>query len=126
MGELIELAPYLRLRSSAARGAGPVPPSPVHCALPPAREGVCESCSRRDAVAEVFRSDAVEAGLGGRLQCARCLAGELRRKRCGPDARHAERMLALRLRGALRTIRVDLDWDVRQERAVALDGEPLQ
>jgi hypothetical protein len=97
----------------------------LHSALPLAREGICESCGRRAAAAEVFRSDAVEAGLGGRLQCARCLAGELRRKRCGPDARRAELALALRLRGALRPIRIELDWDVRQERALALDGKPL-
>ena len=119
MGELIDLAPYLALRSGARRpGRDPQDP-------PQARAGTCESCGGRAAVAEVFRSDAVAAGLGGRLQCARCLAAELRRARCGPDARRAERLLALRLRGAAHPLRLELAWDVRSGRALALDGVPL-
>jgi hypothetical protein len=119
VGELIELAPYLRLRSPVA-GTGRT------CGAPPAREGDCESCASRAAVAEVFRSDAVVAGLGGRLQCARCLAAELRRKRCGPEAQRAEHLLSARLRAATRALRIELEWDVRQERALALDGVPLE
>jgi hypothetical protein len=117
MGEVIELAPYLSLRSRQ------FPESPE---AQPARAGRCESCALRAAAAEVFRSDAVAAGLGGRLQCARCLAAELRRGRCGPDARRAEARLAWRLRGAEHSIAIRIDWDVRQGRARALDGVPLE
>jgi hypothetical protein len=76
-------------------------------------------------VAEVLRSDAVRAGLGGRLQCARCLAAEVRRARCGPEARRAELKLAQRLRGADLPVRIELEWDVRRGRALALDGAAL-
>jgi hypothetical protein len=93
--------------------------------LPEARTGTCESCARREAAAEVFRSDAVAAGLGGRLQCARCLAAELRHGRCAPDARRVHLLLAQRLRGAQRTLRLEVDWDVRRGCAVSLDGARL-
>jgi hypothetical protein len=121
VGELIQLKPYLDLRSAARRSARREPAAPQ----PEARSGACESCEKRSARAEVFRSDALAAGLGGRLQCERCLAAELRRGRCGPDARTTQRLLAQRLRGALRTLRLEVDWDVHLGRAVALDGERL-
>jgi hypothetical protein len=110
LGELIDLARYRGLEAPAAGAA---------------REGACESCMGRAAVAEVFRSDAVAAGLGGRLQCQRCLAAELRRGRCAAESRRAELRLARRLRGAVRAVRVELDWDVRLGRARALDGARL-
>jgi hypothetical protein len=117
MGDVIDLAPYLSLRSRVFPGS----PEPR-----PARAGRCESCAQREAAAEVFRSDAVAAGLGGRLQCARCLAAELRRGRCGPEARRAETQLAWKLRDAEHSIAIQIDWDVRQGRARALDGVPLE
>jgi len=115
MGEVIDLSRY-----RMPRAARPQVPD-----RPPAREGTCESCAGRKAVAEVFRSDAVESGLGGRLQCGRCLAAELRAGRCGPDARRAEARLAWLLRGREHSVRLELEWDVRFERAVALDGDAL-
>jgi hypothetical protein len=115
MGEVIDLARY-RI---------PRPGRPPEAPCAPAREGICESCTSRRAVAEVFRSDAVDSGLGGRLQCGRCLAAELRAGRCGPDARRAEARLAWLLRGRERSLRIELEWDVHFERAIALDGMPL-
>ena len=138
MGELIELAPFLQLRSASTIGtgdsrrtptlalAGRGPSRPLPEARPEARSGQCESCTRRSAAAEVFRSDALAAGLGGRLQCERCLAADLRRGRCGPDAARVQALLARRLRGTDRAIRLRVDWDVRLERAVSLDGILLE
>jgi hypothetical protein len=115
MGEVIELSRYRMPRPARPQGPN----------RPPARQGTCESCGGRKAVAEVFRSDAVESGLGGRLQCGRCLAAELRAGRCGPDARRAEARLAWLLRRCAHSVRIELEWDVHFERALALDGVPL-
>jgi hypothetical protein len=104
MGDVIDLALHLEQRRRAR---------------------ACESCAQRPAAARVFRSDAIAAGLGARRQCLRCLAAELRRGRCGPDAQQAVNLLAQRLRGSASDAPLALEWDVRAERAVALDGVNL-
>ena len=114
MGELIDLAPYLRLRSPAARCAGRGPARPLPRSLRRGRKGDCESCERRAAVAEVFRSDAVEAGLGGPAAVRALSGGGAAARRCGPDARRAELLLASGCAARERSIRMQLDWDVRR------------
>ncbi len=132
LGELIDLLPYLERRRPAAPVlAGPPPDDDLDHEIvldlldeleATRDEGVCESCRRRPAVAEVHRSDAIDAGLGGMLQCRRCLASELSHNRCGPEARRAEWAVAAVLREADQVVRIDIAWDTGRERALSVDG----
>jgi hypothetical protein len=131
VGKLIDITPYLAERRLG--GAAPCWKLEVEEDLELVHDvlqemeaaraaGLCDTCGRRRAVAEVFRSDAVEAGLGGMYQCRSCLCGDLQHNRVGPAAKRAEWVLAQLLTGADALLRIELEWDPHRERAVALDG----
>ncbi len=85
---------------------------------------LCDTCGRREAVADVYRSDAVEAGLGGLYQCRRCLIEEIRHNH---DASVTKRVAGLvnrvlRERDGDDLVRVDIVWDRHAERAVEFEG----
>lgn len=136
MGTLIDLRPHLEARRQAREDVETSPErlwrgeseivSDLLEDLERARAlGLCDTCGSDAAVAEVYRSDAVEAGLGAMYQCQTCLAGELRFRRSGTEARQIHWWIAHLMRERRGLVPVHITWDRRAERAVAVAGRPL-
>ena len=85
---------------------------------------LCQTCGQRSAAADVYRSDAVDSGLGGRLYCRRCLIAELRHNRLAPRCGKTEWLVAEILSDADDgdPVRVEITWDAVRQRAIRLDG----
>jgi hypothetical protein len=136
VGKLIDITPYLAERRLTG-GAAPRWRVEVEAEIDLVRDvlqemeaarnaGLCDTCGRRRAVAEIFRSDAVAAGLGGMYQCHTCLRGELQHNRPAHAARRAEWLLTQILGDRDTVVRLELEWDPHRECAVALDGVRLE
>ena len=131
MGELIDLMPRLAERRAVAERKQLVRLGEPEAELvrdlldefeATRAEGLCETCTRYFAVAEVFRSDALDAGLGSILQCRRCLSAELSHNRDQAEAKRAEWVVSSLLGDGRDIVRLEIDWDISRERASAVDG----
>jgi hypothetical protein len=131
LGEVIDLMPRLAERRAMAERKqlvrlGEPEPELVRDLLDELEatreDGLCETCTRYFAVAEVFRSDALDAGLGSILQCRRCLSAELGHNRSLAEAKRAEWVVSSLLGDDTGIVRLQIDWDISRERASAVDG----